>query len=172
MCRRLIKLGTGLGASLLLACNESSAPTASESDVASGDADATAKAFVERIGEQNVRALTWNWKNGRPPDLCYAIWAGEAADPSRDKSRMCELWAEDLSGLFASYGVEADPAVFKSPWFKAFRDDSSYYGSQYLGWEEGADRHPDCSDYQSTFEWKPKVIAVRMGQVGCPESPG
>ena len=135
-------------------------------------ADAAAQDFVERLGTQNVRAITWNWSNGRPPDACYALWAGVEGQAAPDRRELCEQWAEDLAALFGSYGVQADPLVFKSAWFRSFRDDGSYYGSQYMAWENGDARHPDCSDFRAQSRWRPVVVTARMGVVSCPEGEG
>ena len=135
-------------------------------------ADAAAEAFVERLGKQNVRAITWNWSNGRPPDACYTLWAGAEGQGAPDQRELCEQWAEDLAALFGSYGVDADPLVFKSAWFQSFRDDGSYYGPQYMAWENGDARDPNCSDFQLHKEWHPQVIPVRMGVVACSEKAG
>ena len=135
-------------------------------------ADAAAKAFVEKLGTQNVRAITWNWSNGRPPDACYTLWAGAEGQGAPDQRELCEQWAKDLAALFGSYGVDADPLVFKSAWFRSFRDDENYYRKQYLAWEADNARHPNCSDFNVQRKWKPEVISVRMGVVACPEGKG
>ena len=168
---RILALTVGLLA--LTGCGDTAsndAPLrASEPDIPPAErADAAARAFVERVGAQDIRAITWNWKNGRPPDACYAHWRAETA-ANRDTRDLCQQWAEDLSALFASYGVEAEPVVFASDWFRTFRDDESYYMRQYLSWEEGNAQHPDCSRLQSSENWDPKVVSARMGVVGCPD---
>ena len=171
-----ISVATAFASVLLLAgCGAGDSRTdapASVTDSLPERADAAATAFVERIGTQNVRAITWNWSNGRPPEACYAQWAGAEGQGVPDQRELCERWVEDLADLFASYGVEAEPLVFKSAWFRSFRDNGSYYGPQYMAWEKGDARHPDCSDFRAQSKWRPEVITARMGVVSCPESEG
>lgn len=103
------------------ACN--SVDTAqSQQPNSQSNADAAAKALIDELGRQQAFArLGWQQNADYKPSAdCFDHWTNENAEAlSSSDVRNCETHASDLSRLYASYGTNAPPIIFKSQIFWA-----------------------------------------------------
>jgi hypothetical protein len=88
-------------------------------------ADDAARRLINELGAQQTFArLGWQQNpDYEPAEPCFDFWLGAGAPGLSDQDvSNCEAHASDLSGLYASYGTEVDPIVFKARYFWDERD--------------------------------------------------
>ena len=143
-----------LAACFLAACT--SAPTPADFRQKADDA---ARQLIAALGPQQTFArLGWQQNaDYQPAEACFDNWHGRG-ETALDDSQIadCEAHVDDLVRLFASYGTQVDPIVFKSDWFWA---ESSAYATSVFprlvkeweragGSEDDASflKHPNCAE--------------------------
>lgn len=93
--------------------------------------DSAARDLLETYGHQETYAML-GWQANpdyEPMARCFEYWYGATnqddnqPDPYVPDVEDCEQHVKDLSRLYASYGVEAKPAVFKSRYYWAQKKD-------------------------------------------------
>ncbi len=123
-----------------------------------GNPDASAQVLIEALGPQQTFArLGWQVEpDYKPAEHCFNHWH-ERADAQISESEItdCDLHAQDLSRLYASYGTDAPPSNFKSEYYwQAYNAYSLDYPGLVEHWismggsEDDASflDHPVCAD--------------------------
>lgn len=105
----------------------SAAPASGTASAASfsARADEAARQIMNELGAQQAFArLGWQQNpDYQPAEQCFDFWLGAGGQGLSDQDvSNCEAHASDLSRLYASYGTEVDPMVFKSRYFWDERD--------------------------------------------------
>ncbi|MCZ4297506.1 hypothetical protein [Henriciella marina] len=136
--RRILYLITAFW---LAACATSpAAPAASAADRAARD-------LIERLGAQQAFAMLGWQQNAdyKPADACFEAWAA-AADFTALGLPDCDAHAEDLARLYASYGTEVQPVVFRSQaYWAAWEDFSLAFPGLVADWEVAGGSEEDAS---------------------------
>ena len=110
-------------------------------------ADRAARDLIEQLGAQQAFAMLGWQQNAdyKPAEACFEAWAA-AADFTAPDLPDCDAHAEDLARLYASYGTEVDPAVFKSgAYWAAWEDFSLAYPALVADWEAAGSSEEDAS---------------------------
>ncbi|WP_084420294.1 hypothetical protein [Henriciella litoralis] len=92
------------------------------SETAGLTADEAARALIEELGPQQTFArLGWQQNpDYKPAEPCFEYWnTPDTSALDAAEKRDCDAHAEDLSRLYASYGTDAAPLVFKSRYYWA-----------------------------------------------------
>ena len=109
---------------------------------------ASARALIENLGSQQVFAML-GWQANpayQPLQQCFDHWYQSAVAAPTDIEN-CDGHIKDLSRLYASYGVEALPVLFKSEYYWAQRND-------YLsGWEDRVKEWVDAGGTKDDFSY-------------------
>lgn len=82
--------------------------------------DAAARDLINSLGQQQTSAmLGWQVEPDYwPMQHCFDHWYGTGEiSPSAEQIADCEVHVKDLSRLYASYGVDAWPVIFKSNYY-------------------------------------------------------
>jgi len=120
--------------------NEHSTQSSAERDSSASDsrrgdlparADEAARQLIEDLGAQETFAhLGWQQNpDYKPPQHCFAYWLEEGGPALQDAEvEDCDAHASDLSRLYASYGTDAEPIVFKS---RYYWDELETFGRQF-----------------------------------------
>ena len=91
----------------------------------SARADDAARQLINKLGAQQTFArLGWQQNpDYEPAEPCFDFWWGAVGPSLSDQDVSdCEAHASELARLYASYGTEVDPIVFKSRYFWDERD--------------------------------------------------
>ncbi|HIG22732.1 hypothetical protein [Henriciella sp.] len=132
---------TLIAALCLTACAAS--PAAADQNAA----DRAARDLIERLGAQQTFAMLGWQQNAdyKPAEACFEAWAA-AADVTAPDLPDCDAHAEDLARLYASYGTEVDPVVFKSDaYWTAWEDFSLAFPGLVADWEAAGGSEEDAS---------------------------
>jgi len=81
-----------------------------------------AQDLIKSLGPQQTFArLGWQVEpDYKPLDHCFEHWYGAGPETlTTEQVANCELHTEDLSRLYASYGTDAPPIIFKSKYYWA-----------------------------------------------------
>ena len=125
-------------------------PAAQNEGVTAGSSfDGAARALIAELrAQQTFARLGWQQNpDYKPAEACFDYWTapGTSALDAAEK-RDCDAHAEDLSRLYASYGTEAAPAVFKSTYYWA---EHEKFGLEFPGlvaaWEANGGSEDDPS---------------------------
>lgn len=114
-----LKVMSVLFCALLLACtkNTNTSPISQDFRTTSENA---ARSFIETLGPQQSYAML-GWQVGpdyKPMQHCFDHWYDQGEIVINNQQiKDCDLHAQDLSRLYASYSVEVDPIVFKSKYY-------------------------------------------------------
>ena len=87
--------------------------------------DDAARQLINKLGAQQTFArLGWQQNpDYEPAEPCFDFWWGAVGPSLSDQDVSdCEAHASELARLYASYGTEVDPIVFKSRYFWDERD--------------------------------------------------
>ncbi|GGB76400.1 hypothetical protein GCM10011503_26460 [Henriciella pelagia] len=115
---------------------------------AARNGDAAARALIGELGPQEAFArLGWQQNpDYKPPERCFELW--ERADASGEGPSLanCEGHVADLARLYASYGDEAHPAVFRSRYYWAEHEAYGRVFPQLVAdWEAAGGSEDDAS---------------------------
>lgn len=89
-------------------------------DALKARSDAMTKALINAFGEQEAFAmLGWHQAPSyKPMEHCFRYWYDvEGTKLDAEKIQSCEEHVRELSRLYASYGVDAAPVIFKSEYY-------------------------------------------------------
>lgn len=125
-----------------------------------------AQSMIEAVGDiHDVSVILSPWDSYMPKPLCFDIWyeSPNAASATSDDSQTCETWVRELAELYASYGYDVSPIVFKSRSF--WNQIENHYNSDaydnlikayYDGGMKGHD--PSCPKTQQAPNYKPPTL--------------
>ncbi|MGB7298406.1 MAG: hypothetical protein WBD34_03735 [Burkholderiaceae bacterium] len=140
---------------VVLATETATNSTAPEIQSCKPDAEQAACKLIRTLGAQQTFAML-GWQQNpdyKPAHHCFLYWH-DANALNAQQTMDCEHHVKDLSRLYASYGVDAPPIVFKSAyyWDQKARFDQLWPGlvedwKSSGGSEEDASylQHPGCA---------------------------
>ena len=151
---------SSLQLSVALATETPGNPSAAINQSHISGAERAARQLIKTLGPQQTFAML-GWQQNpdyKPAQHCFVHWQ-DAKELNAQQTLDCEQHVKDLSRLYASYGVDAPPVVFKSAfyWDQKTRFDQLWPGlvkdwKVAGGREEDASylQHPGCAKQKST----------------------
>ncbi len=135
---------------VVLAAETTTKPITPENQGREPGAEQAARQLIRTLGAQQTFAML-GWQQNpdyKPTQHCFLYWH-DAYTLSTQQSMDCEHHVRDLSRLYASYGVDALPIVFKSAyyWDQKARFDQLWPGLV-NDWKSTGGRKEDASYLQ------------------------